>query len=401
MLSLSIPASLYVAGSPTQAITATLSTAATSATALTLSDGGAGGTFYPASVAIPSASTSIQFAYLPAPGATGTITLSASSTAGSASLPVTPGAPVTLFSDTFAGSAGTNLAAHTSDSGGTWGGGWNPDSGSIALTGANSIWGSNTVEGLASAIPASGSDVDTVATYKVIDNVNGVMALSARATTGGALNAYLLNYYSASVGWLLTCYYNNGNSTVTMIGSGSVTTPAPATGDTVRLAIRTINGYQTFFALHNGVLLAAPVPNNTLTAGSSGVTALATGTPAANAGQQFTSFAVTTPPVPPPAIFTFPQANVFQSPGSFLASGTALISTDRRGVPQGLILGQHHAGAGHRHQHQHLAGGHRHALFSGSSLTRTPRPTTRRRREPPRSVSAQDCPPARTRSGLM
>jgi hypothetical protein len=109
---LSSPTTAIGAGRPSRAITIQQTGSTLYNTTFALSDGGAGGAFYPtAPVIVESTDAAAYFIYIPAPGATGAITLSATASVGmtgteTLTLPIENNASA-YASDNFSYTSGT------------------------------------------------------------------------------------------------------------------------------------------------------------------------------------------------------------------------------------------------------------------------------------------------------
>lgn len=281
------------AGTPSRAMSLTLTGSGTlgSAGSFALSDGSAGGTFYPASpVTIASGSgagTVKQFVYTPAIAATGTITLTATATGGlaathSLSLQITTNATV-FARDTFAGTVGVDIGSRTPDTGGAYTRQYTTTS--IQLLGSSSAGGAaGSHEGY--YIPAANSgEYDVSFDLKWFDDV-GQMILAAQCSGAlpPTLEGYLLNLVSGT--WTLTGYLaSNPTAVFTNLAAGTITSGATYA---VRLAFRMIGGLQyIWFFLNNVAASGSPFQDGLHTTGypglwNNGQATLTTGQPIKN-----------------------------------------------------------------------------------------------------------------------
>jgi hypothetical protein len=299
------------AGTPSRAITITLSGTGTipSTASFALSDGGAGGSFYPASpVTIASGSAAgitTQFVYLPASGATGTITLTVTGTGGlaaahSLALPIYNNATV-VIQDTFSGTAATDLSTHTPDVGGAWA---NPGvvgaTAPLLLDGSGHLYTniSGTGQGVYSnATPSGVLDYDVSCTLDVKDTTTPIQCglIAGANAPESQINGYYFNAYGASPpAWQLLSYVNGSLGTMFF---PAATTPTVTVGNhAARLALRQINGHQYLFAMADGVLVnGAPVQDDTFTSGIVGLSpsVYSSATLTTTNGIQFADFALT------------------------------------------------------------------------------------------------------------
>lgn len=298
-------------GSPTRAFTVTLDAAPESALTVALSDDGAGGYFFPSALDFtPSGSLIRQFVYIPYAGNSVTITASADGSSHSVTLPFAPASQA--FFDDFNGPSGMNLVEH-----GGWSKRWWNGERNAVLNGAGAVRASDAeAEYVASASP--GADTDVAATLKVFDRgTNGVVSLAVRLnSTATLLSGYMLGYYDNTFGWFFQRTISNAG--VHLIPGGSLT-HQPLDGGETRIAVRWIDGKQWFFLLYDGELIVPPINDDSLTGGDSGIFPLVqNGTPADGAGIQFDTFVIENADwalVVVPSEFSFPNENLFQSPG--------------------------------------------------------------------------------------
>jgi hypothetical protein len=270
----SSPTNALAAGTPSRAISIQITGTIVSTATFTLSDSGAGGSFYPtAPVITGSTNGSTGFFYVPAAGATGSVVLSATATGGmtgsnSISLSIETNASIAA-QDQFSGTSGTNLTGTTATSGGTWtvASGSGPN---LLLNGSNG-WYVDTTSGsyIQEYLTGSSAATNECDTQVTISNWNasiaspGVAGLSATSS----LQAYRV-YYSS--GWNLYLY--NG------VGGGllftDTTTEVPTTSGTytVMMSVRLdLSGNHWVYVEVNGVVLngGVPVQSNFLNCSSS------------------------------------------------------------------------------------------------------------------------------------
>lgn len=338
----------YGAGTPTRAFTVAMVGGNPGSTVtVALDDASAGGTFFPTSLTfLTTGATSKQFVYIPAAGSTANITLTTTASGGMAgthSIVLPKGTPTQAFNDNFTGSTGTNLNAHTADSGGTWAR-IAVAAGNVLLTNINTIRAdTNTVEYDASPTIGSAADIDVIGIAKVFDlSTNGLVELAARMTSVLTINGYTFGFYTATYGWFAAKYTTGVGTIIFGTGAGlAILTPQPVNGGEMRMAIRQIDSSQWFFFLYDGGLIGAPVNENTNTTGKAGILAeFQAGTGADAAGQQLDRYTVENADwVPPPELFTFPNANVFQSPGIWRNSGGSAMCQTGGGYLKGKFAG--------------------------------------------------------------
>ena len=268
------------AGTPSRAITLTVTggSVGSSAASFALSDGGAGGTFYPGSpVTIPANSSvgaTTQFVYIAPASATGTITITATATGGitatnALSLPI--GTATEFVYDNFTGTAGTNLIGHTPNIGATWIRG-NTSGGTMnkLLNGTGGAYDSGTGHVYGTwMIPtaASSTEQDVAVTVSNINNTTNYTDVSADVSNSNAFTGYRLMFAAGSYALLK---YINLSATTFFSGIGSV---ANGSTHTLDLAVRNINGSQYLFPMSDGGLIdgsAGVVQDGTLTSGYPG-----------------------------------------------------------------------------------------------------------------------------------
>lgn len=264
------------AGTPSRAISLTLTGSGTlgSTASFALSDGGASGAFYPASPATLAGGSGsgavIQVVYIPATGASGTITLQAICTGGlsathTLALPIVTNATVFLH-DSFTGSASTALTAHSPNTGGTWAlqsvAGSHVADGIATLDGSghlyNSVAGQSAATYVNSAAAAT-TEFDVSADLIVNDTTTlTAPALWADPTSGETtLDGYFLQLFNngGSPAWA-TAVFVGGNPTIFY----NADSPAISAGTYHCLtATRTINSLQYIFFIANGSLVGSTV----------------------------------------------------------------------------------------------------------------------------------------------
>ena len=300
-----------------------------------LTDGGAGGTFYPASPAIVVApATTAAFVYTPASAGSASITLQAVCTGGlSATHTITQSqsAGSVATSDTFAGTVNTALENHHTAQGGSWTK-LSPNGflATLSLTGTSGVYingtGDLANEYYVNQNPTLSTDYDVVQNFQNFDNQNVYPTVMAQTSTtvSGTFNGYFLLFDGSVQKWTLRKYVANA-FTIFWSGAG----PGAGTGTyNGRLAIRTILGSQYVFAYGNNSLLHAPTQDNSLTSGVAGtfdeIGAGVTQTP--TTGTIIKDFSTNNADWgSTPVTYTFPNASIFQSPYNWVNSGgTAL-----------------------------------------------------------------------------
>ncbi len=269
------PTTAIGAGTPSRAITLTLTGSGTlgSDASFALTDGGAGGIFYPASpVKILSGQTvgaTTQFVYIAPSAATGTITLQAVCTGGlsathTLALPI--GTSTVFLKDLFSGTLDTDLASHSPDIGGSWTRQANGGTARFHLTGSGSLYQSVTSSSLStytnSANPTT-TEFDVQCNWVVYDNtvIAAHYIVSDANASSGAINGYGLTGYNnpTGEGWYSQKYVANSGTT----WLGPVNSPAVVAGMYTGLqAIRSINGSQYVFAFAGGSLLGDPTADS-------------------------------------------------------------------------------------------------------------------------------------------
>jgi hypothetical protein len=270
------PTTAIGAGTPSRALASTLTGSGVlgSTASIALSDGGAGGTFFPASVSIASGQTvgaKVECVYIPAAGATGLITLTATCTGGVVStktlqLPIATNATV-FVRDPYTGSSGTALESHVPSVGGSWVRQSSGQDGLFKLTGAGAIYNAfapSSVTLYYNTATANTAEFDVQCDWIVHDStaLAAPFICSDASHADGPISFYGLTIYNdPSVGgW----YASKDVADVQTTFFGPIGTP-PAPGTyTGLLAIRLINGNQYIFGIMNGALLNPPIQDNTL-----------------------------------------------------------------------------------------------------------------------------------------
>lgn len=325
---------------PSQAVTLTV-TGGTPVTNVVcvLSDGGASGTFYPASPAtITAPGTTIQFVYTPASAGSASITLQAVCTGGltdTHTITQSQVAPSTVSSDGFSGTLNTALTAHSPTVGSAWTNIVDVGNPTIlSLTGSSAIYitggGTDSAQAINAAAPISPTEYDETADAKYLDTSNIIYPLlmvQANSGISGDVNGYWLNGENDNNHWSFFRYVNN---TATTLFTG-VAGPGSGIGTySTRIAVRQLNGHQILWCFVNGTLLNAPSQDDTFTNGIYMVgLESASITPTVSQGSQLANFATYNADWgSTPALVTFPSANAYQSPYVWRnTSGAAILPT--------------------------------------------------------------------------
>ncbi len=258
---------------PSRAISIEITNGSVGNTAsFTLSDGGVGGVFYPSNptIAAGSASSTItQFVYIAPAAATGTVNIqvvASGGTVGTSTIPMTIGSATKFAYDTFAGTAATNLTAHTPNVGATWVKGWTSGSLNKLLNGSGGTYQTGTGHvSTAYLIPTAPntSEHDVVATISNLNSSTTIPGVIAFAPNSNTLTGYRLEEYQGA--YTLIKYVNGAATTLL----NNVGTAIASSTHTLRLAVRNINGSQYVIALADGALLGS-VQDSTLASGYAG-----------------------------------------------------------------------------------------------------------------------------------
>ncbi len=270
------PTAKIGAGTPSRAITLTLTGAGTlgSDASFALDDASAGGVFFPASPAViasgQTVGATIQFVYTPPVGATGTKVLTATCTGGltathSLSLPI--GTATVFLKDLLAGTAATALDSHSPDIGGTWVRQSTGGSGVYRLSGSGGIYDdatASTVGVYVNTAAADTTEFDALVDWIVLDNtlLCAPQLVCNGSSSESDVNGYVLQAYNNPIGqgWYSIMYVAN----IPTVLWGPVNSPAVTPGTyTGQKSLRSINGNQYVFDYAGGVLLHAPVMDNT------------------------------------------------------------------------------------------------------------------------------------------
>lgn len=271
------PTTAIGAGTPTRAITLTLSGTGTlgSDASFALSDGSAGGAFYPASPAVivsgQTVGATTQFVYVAPLAATGTIVLTVVATGGmtathTLSLPV--GTPSIFCRDAFFGTAATPVFGSTPDVGAVWGQQALVGSTGVVLSGSNSAYQATGSQSESLYLPTSATtgeyDVSCdVAIPSPFVDAPGIM-ICAPSGTANPASGYTLSPY------ILGAFVQNYPASTVI--AGPLGTFTPGTTYHIRLAVRTVNAAQTIFALINGAMVGGTgYPDSTHTGGYPGI----------------------------------------------------------------------------------------------------------------------------------
>ena len=267
------PTTALGAGTPSRQLTVTQSGTSVNATNLTFSDGGAGGTFYPATSIISSGQTANGTngnVYIPSPSASGSVTLtvtaSGSGATGTATLTIPISNNASIYAqDNFSGSAGTTLAGRTPTVGAAWAA-YASGATTLKQNGSNGVYQVGSSGFTEYAIPTNSNttEYDVTAT---VTNANFTTTQSGLAVIGsnaGSLNLYRFTYDCCGTvyGWGAIRYVGNTGTTLFQDAS---TSPQISTGGTaiMRIAVRQINSTQYLFFLVNGVMMGgAPVADS-------------------------------------------------------------------------------------------------------------------------------------------
>ncbi len=269
------------AGTPSSAITLYVTNGpTTSSTTFTLSDGGAGGVFYPTSpITFPSGADWTQFVYTPPSTATGTVTLTATASGGiatahSISLPI--GTSTVFANDTLPGASGATLLGTTPAIGAPWQNTYLPTyiDASLASDGAGHVYQATTASEAWYFIPTVPVTPDHDQTLQIrgFDGSHNYLALIANSQgLSDNLNGYLLGTSNNS--YFMNYAISNADNGALVGGApGNPSVPTQGGTATVQLSVRSINGAQVLFAYAQGQLLGGfPHVDNRLSAGYIGI----------------------------------------------------------------------------------------------------------------------------------
>ena len=225
-------------------------------------------------------------------------------------------AQTTFFTDTFSGTAGTALTAHTSDSGGTWAKHPASASASDTLTGAGAVTATGNTFYYTSAIPPT-AEYDVTADMVTGTTVTGANIVSLM----GRLDPTNLYYYRAgyeSGSWYLI--YANAGGQGPLTNHTAVTLTASSTYH-LKLAIR--NASKTLFVQGPGdagyVQILSTTDNSVPSAGRAGLLTYDPGSAAATVK----NYVATNQGVIPPTLTTYPVTNtaLYFSPDNSYSDG--------------------------------------------------------------------------------
>lgn len=265
------PIAVMGAGTPSRAFTITES-GGSSSTNYTLSDGGAGGTFWPSSVNIPNTFTVGQFVYVPAPSAVGSVTITVSSSCcASQTITMFAGGVATVSaSDNWSGSTGSLVVGRTPTVGAAWIQYNSPSSGmQERIDGSGGMYRNGTghdSNGIAIPTNSAAAEFDVSTSVANYNATKTYPEISVIGSTAATLNNYRLIFVSGT-GWELLKYVANSATTFwtdathqQLTGGGS---------GTIRLSLRqlitgsTSSAAQYLFAEVNGVLIGTPTADST------------------------------------------------------------------------------------------------------------------------------------------
>jgi hypothetical protein len=264
---LSSPTTAIGAGRPSRAITIQQTGSTLYNTTFALSDGGAGGAFYPtAPVIVESTDAAAYFIYIPAPGATGAITLSATASVGmtgteTLTLPIENNASA-YASDNFSYTSGTAVQGSTATAGGAWtlgvgSGVVETENGSngMYLVGTGHVYDTIYLPTHA----ATTSDCDVTVTVSNANLTTSYPAVAANIVGGGTTGWYIV----FASGWLMYLYdgihtgsqwTDTTTQQLTNGGSAVITLSIRGAAPGVQYEFAEINGY----VLNGGVPAAEP-----------------------------------------------------------------------------------------------------------------------------------------------
>jgi hypothetical protein len=264
------PTTVLGSNTPSRAFTLTVTGSGStgSVTNFALSDNGAGGFFWPATPTIASGSSAgavVYFFYIPPTTTAGPVAITVTASGGISATHVLSfllGSGTVFVQDTFAGTAGTPITAHTSDSGATWVL-RHPGTGGavLALTGSGGIYNSTAIGQsmyYCSAQPAI-NDFDLSCTCIVKDNTISCAPQIVCDVAPGldSYNGYILEGWNAAAGSGNQGWYSGRyNANTYTPAFGPINTPAVTPGTfTALLAVRVIGVYVYSFSFVNGSLL--------------------------------------------------------------------------------------------------------------------------------------------------
>ncbi len=287
---------------------------------VTPSDGGAGGTFSPASLSLSSAAPSATFTYTSA--ATGVRTISISnngSIANPPSIAHTVQNATTIVSDTFSGSTGINLSAHTGEVGAAWTKHPLFPSGSLVITGGNKLRGNAAGSSIyyPSGTPTgSGYDVEAdfyaASTSTTYPNLLGRLS----STTSSYYN-FVYNFGTSQ--WEIDKYVNGSGPTV--LSASAPTTLVAGQTYAIRFEVR--DGQKAGYV--NGSLVTA-TSDNSIATGLPGVQIYGSSTD--STGFQIDNFQVSEPQAAPDTSIPVAADNpaLFYSPYNWIEGGSGASS---------------------------------------------------------------------------